>query len=117
MHTIKIQQLWFFEAPQRTIYKYELEQGGETEISDFFDEILDVQIQRGKMIVWASVAPVRKNAKGEITERRESEKTTLIFTALGTGWMYKKYVGEYFRTVQAPDGLVWHIFVREKENG
>ena len=117
MHTIKIQQLWFFEVPYRKIFKYEIEEGGETEITGFFDEILDAQVQNDNIVIWASVAPVRKNAKGELVQRRNSEKTTLIISAIGTGWGYERNIGEYFRTVQTPDGLVWHLFVREKEDG
>lgn len=115
MHTIKIENLWFSDTNYRVIYKYELQAGGTTEITGFFDEILDVQVQEDKIVVWAAMAPLRKNAKNTWVERQESEKTTIVFAAYGTGFPYdKSIIGTYFRTVQTPDGLVWHIFVQVK---
>ena len=104
---------FLFENPYRKIYKYRLEEGGETAIAAYWGELLDIQAQEDSIVLWASVAPYCTDIMGE-THKREDKPTTLIFTALGTGWEYKnRDIGEYFKTVQMPSGLVWHIFVKE----
>ena len=103
-----------FGANYRTIYKYRLEEGGQTIIAAYWDELLDIQVQEDNIVLWASVAPYETDVFGNI-QKRKDEPTTLVFTAIGTGWEYKNNkIGEYFRTVQTPDGLVWHIFVKEQ---
>ena len=102
-----------FENPYRKIYKYRLEEGGQTTIAAYWAELLDIQVQEDNIVLWASVAPYCTDIMGDV-QKREDKPTTLIFTALGTGWEYKNHnVGEYFKTVQMPSGLVWHIFVKE----
>ena len=102
-----------FENPYRKIFKYRLEEGGQTTIAAYWGELLDIQVQEDNIVLWASVAPYCTDIMGE-THKREDKPTTLIFTAVGTGWEYKnRNIGEYFKTVQMPSGLVWHIFVKE----
>lgn len=102
-----------FENSYRIIYKYRLEEGGQTAIAAYWDELLDVQVQEDNIVLWASVAPYYSDIMGEV-HRRDDEPKTLIFTVIGTGWEYKTpNIGEYFKTVQMPSGIVWHIFVKE----
>lgn len=87
------------------VYKYELPQGGEVELTGRFNRFLKAGEQNGKLVLW--------------TENLldESEPTdTVSFLVIGTGWKYIKTISgshlSYVDTVQMSDGLVWHIFVR-----
>lgn len=112
---MKIKQAAVMDAHLRKIYKWPIEEGGETRITAYFDELLDAQLQGDQIVVWASVANFARDIMGKETKRTD-EPTTLIFSALGTGWGYDKtQIGFYFKTVQGADGLVWHIFVREAQ--
>lgn len=104
-----------FENSYRKIYKYKLEEGGQTAIAAYWGELLDIQVQEDDIVLWASVAPYYTDIMGE-THKREDKPRTLIFTAIGTGWEYKTpNIGTYFKTVQMPTGCVWHIFVQEEK--
>ena len=83
------------------IYKYEI---GEEPIGVPLGEILDIQIQNGKFVMWALVNPHRN-------------RETKIYTKfLLTGQEidieeYRAY--SYFKTLQDDMGTVWHIFVKK----
>lgn len=49
---------------------------------------------------------------GNQIPREDKEKIDLTIFSIGTGYPYSAVgVGEYLRSVQMSDGLVWHIFV------
>jgi hypothetical protein len=66
-------------------------------------EELSAQWQDGAGIVlWALCNP----------EHKMEVRRYLIY---GTGWTIPDMPGRYVGTVQAPDGLVWHVFKAERE--
>jgi hypothetical protein len=87
------------DKAMRTIYKYPLQITDEQLVSmPAFAEILTVQLQDGKPVIWAYV------------ETTASQDRRLIET-FGTGnpitnQSERKYIGTY----QLPDGLVFHVF-------
>jgi len=89
----------------KSVYKYKLQIGGEQQIELPIDaEILTVQVQRGKLCLWALV------------DTESVVKVTHRFYVYGTGHNvhddeHKKYIG----TFQLADGdLVFHVF-KEKQ--
>lgn len=83
------------------IYKYVL---GDGALEIPLGEVLDVQIQNGKFVLWALVNPNRN-------------RTTKIYAKfLMTGQEisieeYREY--SYFKTLIDSMGLVWHVFLKK----
>lgn len=82
------------------IYKYELS----FENRNFIkmpekSEIMDIQIQNGKPVMWALVD-------------RDSPEIVVKINVYGTGWVidHKATKDEYLATLQNGD-LVWHFFM------
>lgn len=67
------------------------------EIEDNFEQLLDIQIQRGDIVAWAIV-------------NDRQPKSKILFKILGTGWDFEGDPGIYLKTVQDDLGYVWHIF-------
>lgn len=67
--------------------------------------ICDVNHQEGQIFIWAMVdihAPLK----------------TYKFMIHGTGWKIDDVENLYFlKTVHMPDGLVWHVFAVQEEDG
>jgi hypothetical protein len=85
----------------KPIYKYLLRDGVTIEAP--IEHILDVQIQNGEIVAWATINDRQPNRK-------------LLFKIFGTGWEFPDdfEFGTYLKTVQ--DGpWVWHIFATEIE--
>ena len=83
----------------KSIYKYPIEDG--TIIDAPIEHILDVQIQHGELVAWATINNRQPNRK-------------ILFKIFGTGWEFTDdfEFGTYLKTVQ--DGpWVWHIFAKE----
>jgi hypothetical protein len=83
----------------KSIYKYPIEDG--TIIDAPIEHILDVQIQNGELVAWATIKNRQPNRK-------------ILFKIFGTGWEFTDdfEFGTYLKTVQ--DGpWVWHIFAKE----
>lgn len=91
-----------------TIYKYPVDfhQGDNgvcrTEIIlPSFYEFLDIQYQNNQMVMWTQI------------DTNTTSKTTLRLILVGTGWVVNSEEFEsykYLKTLQASNGLVWHIF-------
>jgi hypothetical protein len=81
----------------KTIYKYNLDLGGNTFEMPADADVLTAQMQHGRITLWAKVDTDKSPMK-----RR--------FTVFGTG--HQMYEGlEYIATVQQAEGaLIWHIF-------
>lgn len=91
------------------IYKYKIPCGGSVKLSGYFHRILKAGEQDGELVLW-----IENFADATNLTQRE-----VTIHVLGTGWEYYKETGHsilsYVDTVQAQDGLVWHIFAeREK---
>ncbi len=81
-----------------TIYKYELQLGATQLLLPMFSQVLDVQMQNGKICLWALQDP-------------EAFKDVRNFLVCGTGGVlnYRPHEIQYLATVQ--DGqFVWHVF-------
>ena len=81
------------------IFKYEVNPGT---IKAPILQILDVQIQDGKLVMWALVD-------------EDALQKTVEFAVYWTGQEIKQEVlkeFEYFRTLQDDMGLVWHVFIK-----
>ena len=89
------------------VYKYELPQDGEKEITGSFNHFLKVGEQDGKLVLWTENYLDDKNS------------VTIAFVVVGTGWEYVKCIDgtylKYVDTVQMSDGLIWHVFARLPE--
>lgn len=83
-----------------TIYKYNVP--GVYNIP--LKQVLDVQIQRGKIVVWCIVDE-------ELPEER------IYFDICGTGWNVDRDLGTYIGTVQDDDCYVWHVFYEKIKDG
>ena len=83
-----------------TIYKYNVP--GVYNIP--LKQVLDVQIQRGKIVVWCIVDE-------ELPEDR------ICFDICGTGWNVDRDLGTYIGTVQDDDCYVWHVFYEKIKDG
>lgn len=103
---------------KKVIYKYRINQGGETKIKGLFGRILHVGEQDGELYLWAENILTRLDFRsGEEIPRGEDEKVELSVFVIGTGWPYFDNDSVvYVDTVQMSDGLVWHVFLREKES-
>lgn len=62
-------------------------------------QILSFQLQNGVPTIWVKVQPGNK-------------RVTRIFYIIGTGQEFDGDNMTYIGTVQAPHGLVWHLFER-----
>lgn len=80
-----------------TIYKYNVP--GVYNIP--LKQVLDVQIQRGKIVVWCIVD-------------EELPKDCIYFDICGTGWNVDRDLGTYIGTVQDD---VWHVFYEKIKDG
>lgn len=83
----------------KSIYKYPIDDG--VIVDAPIESILDVQIQNGQLVAWATVCDRQPNRK-------------ILFKIFGTGWECEDNFefGTYLKTVQ--DGpWVWHIFAQE----
>lgn len=83
----------------KSIYKYPIGDGMIVEAP--IEHILDVQIQNGEIVAWATINDRQPNRK-------------ILFKIFGTGWEFEDdfEFGTYLKTVQ--DGpWVWHIFAVE----
>ena len=83
------------------IYKYEL---GNDAVEIPLGEILDVQIQDGKFVLWALVNP----------NRNRMTKVYAKFLMTGqeiTIEENREY--RYFKTLVDSMGLVWHVFLKK----
>ena len=88
----------------KLIYKYPLNIEGYTTIKAKFAQILDIQMQFDKPVLWAVV-----------DENMEESDITLV--SVGTGWpLSSTEEWTYFKTVQEAEGaLIWHFFIVENE--
>lgn len=94
----------------QVIYKYSIKPGGSTTLRGYFSAFMDAQEQDGNLVLWAAVEPYEEK-NGRMVPRNDLPDEVFI-TCLGTGWPYESTnIGQYFRTVQTSDGLVWHIFI------
>lgn len=84
-----------------TIYKYPVSKGGVTELEmPKGATFLDVQVQRGEIVLWFAVDP----------ERRTTRRLVMVYN---TGAHLNDEVSGYLGTVQLLEGdLVKHIFIR-----
>lgn len=82
------------------IYKYEL---GENTVKLPLMEILDVQIQRGKFVMWAVV--------NEEKHRMASVTSKFYMTGQEVDAEVLKEC-DFRKTLQDEMGLVWHVFLR-----
>jgi hypothetical protein len=96
----------FAEHDRRwVIWKFALEPGsdGRCAVSaPRVREFLRAGEQGGGLVFWAVVDP-------------GSEQEVVWFDVVGTGWDLP--VGAYRDTVQAADGLVWHVFEVPRDEG
>ena len=100
---------------KRVIWKYRLDEGGETELTGWFTKVLAADEQDGCLVLWAENSLVKHDhCTGALVPRANKEKTTIHVLALGTGWDYDASEYHYLTTVQMSDGLVWHIFIKEE---
>lgn len=83
-----------------TIYKYNVP--GIYNIP--LKQVLDVQIQRGKIVVWCIVD-------------EELPEDCIYFDICGTGWNVDRDLGTYIGTVQDDDSYVWHVFYEKIKDG
>jgi len=81
-----------------TIYKYPVGDVGEVFELEMPQgaQILDVQLQDGKPVMWALV-----DEKAPLDRR--------LFMIYGTGWALPGAYGQYVATFQTPP-FVWHLF-------
>lgn len=88
----------------KLIYKYPLNIEGYTTIKAKFAQILDIQMQFDKPVLWAVV-----------DENMEESDITLV--SVGTGWpLSSTEEWTYFKTIQEAEGaLIWHFFIVENE--
>ena len=81
----------------RQIWKFELDSDGEIQMPAGAN-ILTVQTQNDKPMIWAIVDP-------------QAPMETKKFTVLGTGWFVPPSTGVYIGTFQLQGGaLVFHVF-------
>lgn len=82
-----------------TVHKYQLAANACVEMP-IGAKLLTVQMQKGVPVLWALVDT-------------DAEMGSRFFFLCGTGWVVpKEFVGhlEYVNTVQADNGMVWHVF-------
>ena len=87
---------------KRAIYKFRLNQDSFTTNRRVL-KFLTVQEQYGEPVVWAEV------------DLEDKVNITYRVLGIGTGWVYTEDLGEYVGTWQNEYGLVYHYFVKEKE--
>lgn len=87
---------------KRTIYKFKLLQDSFTTNCRIL-KFLTVQEQCGEPVVWAEV------------DLEDKVNITYQVCGIGTGWVYTKDLGEYVGTWQDEYSLVYHFFVKIKE--
>lgn len=83
----------------KRIYKYLLDLSETMTIEASIVRPLSIQIQNGKLCLWAEV------------EHPNSTTSTLIITTVGTGRPVPETAGMYLCTVQQ-GGYVWHFYWR-----
>ena len=82
----------------KLIYKYPVELQEVTTIKEAIIKPLTIQMQDGKLMLWAEVdkyGPVRP----------------IIISCIGTGFMVSDNIGEYLCSVQQ-GAYVWHFYCR-----
>jgi hypothetical protein len=83
---------------ERTIFKYQLDLGPNDVQMPEGAEVLDVQMQRGEICLWALVSP-------------SAPEVDRIFTIFGTGHPVPADGLKFIATIQASNGaLVRHVF-------
>lgn len=82
------------------IYKYEL---GEEPVKLPLMEILDVQVQRGKFVMWAVV--------NEEKQRLSKVKSKFYMTGQEINAEVLKEC-DFKKTLQDEMGMVWHVFIK-----
>lgn len=87
---------------KRAIYKFRLNQDSFTTNRRIL-KFLTVQEQYGEPVVWAEV------------DLEDEVNITYRVLGIGTGWVYTEDLGEYIGTWQNKYDLVYHYFVKEKE--
>ena len=87
---------------KRTIYKFRLNNDSFTTNCRIL-KFLTVQEQYGEPVVWAEV------------DLEDKVNITYQIRGVGTGWVYTEDLGEYVGTWQDEYKLVYHYFVKEKE--
>ena len=70
-------------------------------LEEKFYMILDIQMQGDNFVVW-------------VVTNEDAPNQKMLFRIIGTGWAFDVFeVGDYRKTLQDNEGLVWHIFTRE----
>ena len=87
---------------KRAIYKFRLNKDSFTTDCRIL-KFLTVQEQYGEPVVWAEV------------DLEDKVNITYQISEIGTGWVYTEDLGEYVGTWQNEYKLVYHYFVKEKE--
>ena len=87
---------------KRAIYKFRLNKDSFTTDCRIL-KFLTVQEQYGEPVVWAEV------------DLEDKVNITYQVLGIGTGWVYTEDLGEYIGTWQDEYKLVYHYFVKEKE--
>ena len=87
---------------KRAIYKFRLNQDSFTTNRRVL-KFLTVQEQYGEPVVWAEV------------DLEDKVNITYRVLGIGTGWVYTEDLGEYVGTWQDEYNLVYHYFVKIKE--
>lgn len=96
---------------KRVIYKYPIQQGGETVIRGWFTRFMHVGEQNGELMVWMENS-LTHSGKAGWAPRTPDEMIEVTFHAIGTGWTYENgELGFHMGTVQMSDGLVWHVYI------
>ena len=98
----------------RTVWKYRIQEGGETTLKGWFTKIMHVGEQDGQLTVWIENSLTRPDISGKQVPRDEEEKIEITLWAIGTGWSYPAdAAGRHIGTVQMNNGLVWHVFIKD----
>lgn len=88
----------------KNIHKYMLHETVNEFVLPKGSKVISAGCQRDELVIWV-FAP-------KLSERTHRFQVS----AIGTGWALDfDEVGEFVQTVQMPDGLVWHIFARDKD--
>lgn len=82
------------------IYKHEIHMLFPNIIKGYIHQVLDAQWQNDGIKVWTLEEP-------------EGGNNIVHIRVVGTGWEFdEEEYGDYLKTIQSPDGYVWHIFVK-----
>ena len=82
------------------IYKHEVGLLFPTIIKGHIHQVLDAQWQNDGIKIWTLEEP-------------HEGRNILHIRVVGTGWEFNEEdYGDYVKTIQAPDGLVWHVFAK-----